>query len=89
MDKIEEDKEYILNELPGIKQFLKVKIKMQFNKDLLWHVGHKGMMILESRKIKLEPYRDLESLGKDLVSHINLIDDNDLKEELSDRNQLV
>ena len=55
---------------------------MQFTKDLLWHIGHDGITILKSRKIKLEPFRKIESLGKDLVNYINLIEDTDFKEEL-------
>jgi len=80
---VKEEKEFLMNNLPGIKQLLQKKIKMQFNKDLLWHINQEGIMILKTKKIKLEPSNNIESLGKDLVKYINLIQDNILKDELT------
>ena len=77
--RIKENPKYSLNNHPEIKQQLKIKYKMQFSHENLWHIKKEGISTIKSRKLKLVPTKSIEELTEKLKIYIEMINDDDLK----------
>lgn len=80
--RIKETTKYILNNLPNVKKELRIKYKMQFSSDLLWHIKKDGINILKSRSIKTTPTKSIEELSEELNRYIEMINEDDLKDSI-------
>ena len=80
--KISEYTEYLLNNLPEIKDFLVKRLNAKFNSIYKWHIGKNGIRYLRSRSIKFKPSRTKEILMSKLFIFINQIKEEELRESL-------
>lgn len=82
--KIIEKSDFLLSDLPNVKQELKFKYRMQFSKNFLWHIKKDGIEILKSKTIKTQPFKSINELRNDLSNFIELIDEIELKDSIKD-----
>lgn len=77
--RIKENPKYSLNNHPEIKQQLKIKYKMQFSNENLWHIKKDGIFLLKSRIMKTKPTYLIDDLNESLKIYIEMINKDDLK----------
>ena len=82
--RIKENPKYSLNNHSEIKQQLKIKYKMQFSPENLWHIKKDGIFILKSRLMKTEPTKSIEELTENLKIYIEMINEDDLKDSIKE-----
>ncbi len=82
--KIKEEKPYIFNQFKGLKDLLKQRYSLKFIPNILWHFDQAGIDLLNNYKLKLGPSINSEDLKSKLDSFINLIEEDDLKQSLTD-----
>ena len=51
--KLRENKEFQLNNNPKIKEKLKETFDLRFNSKNLWHIGERGKLKLQKKRIKV------------------------------------
>lgn len=76
--------EYLLNNNPELKAYLNRKVKMIFQKPILWHIGHEGIQKLKSQKLKMEPFNTVNNLKEEFYQLLDLIEEDSLKDSMMD-----
>lgn len=80
--KVIEHKDYLLQNNPKVKEFLRGKYFVEFNNIHLWHIGQYGITRLSNKIIKAKPSEGIVVLREKLYSFIEEIDENELKESI-------
>lgn len=80
--KVKENRKYIMNDYPEVKEKLKYKFGMTFNDMNKWHINKYGERNLKTKLIKIESTTSLDELKLTLESSIKKIKEVDLKESI-------
>lgn len=80
--KVKEESDFIINNYPAIKKELRLKYKMQFSSELLWHIKKDGINILKTRSIKTKPTKSIDELSEELNGYIDMINEGVLKDSI-------
>jgi len=80
--KIKELENYYLNNNPEIKELLKSKFKLRFNKTDLWYIPKEGRTILINKLYKTEPSISATNMRKKISIYINLIKEKELRDSV-------
>ncbi|MHA2045877.1 MAG: HD domain-containing protein [Candidatus Thorarchaeota archaeon] len=74
-----EGRKYLLNNSPEMKEYFKNAFKLTFNEIYLWHINYEGISILNTRKYKTEPSKDVDELKQEFYQSIGHIEEDALK----------
>ncbi|MHA1730711.1 MAG: HD domain-containing protein [Promethearchaeota archaeon] len=74
-----EERKFVLNSRPALKQTLKKRLGMAFNDTLKWHLGRQAVKKLEDVRLKFRPALEPPAMKKALINYIKRIGEQELQ----------
>jgi len=81
--RVVENRKYLLNDVPELKEELQARFRIKFTKKHLWHMGRQTLNFLENKRLKFRPDRDVADMKGLLSEYIFSMSDQGMANLLS------